>query len=278
MFKGRSLLIATKHEKEQIISPIFEKEFGVKCFVPDHFDTDVLGTFTGEVERKADPITTARQKCTLAMDQANADLAIASEGSFGPHPSIFFVNADEEFLVFIDKKNDLEIIVKEISTTTNFNASEILSLRTLKEFANKVGFPAHGLILRQSKDDFKIIYKGITTWIKLIDAYNHLINHSDTVYVETDMRAIYNPTRRNVIQDATHKLVEKIKTTCPACKTPGFGITSVKEGLPCSACKTPTRSVLSHIHGCQKCNYEDYKVYPYDKTEEDPMYCDQCNP
>lgn len=278
MFKGRSLLIATKHEKEQIISPIFEKELGVICFVPDHFDTDVLGTFTGEVERKFDPVTTAKQKCTLAMDQANADIAIASEGSFGPHPSIFFVNADEEFLVFIDKKNDLEIIVKELSTTTNFNASEIRSLRALKEFANKVGFPSHGLILRQSKNDFKTIYKGITTWIKLIEAYNHLINHSDTVYVETDMRAMYNPTRRNVIQAATHKLVEKIKTTCPACKTPGFGITSVKEGLPCSACKAPTRSILSHLYSCQKCNYQDSKDYPYDKTEEDPMYCDQCNP
>jgi hypothetical protein len=278
MFKGRSLLIATKHEKEQIISPIFEKELGVICFVPDHFDTDVLGTFTGEVERKFDPVTTAKQKCTLAMDQANADLAIASEGSFGPHPSIFFVNADEEILVFIDKKNDLEIIVKELSTTTNFNASEIRSLRALKVFANKVGFPSHGLILRQSKNDFKTIYKGITTWIKLIEAYNHLINHSDTLYVETDMRAMYNPTRRNVIQAAAYKLVEKIKTTCPACKTPGFGITGLKEGLPCSACKTPTRSVLSHLYSCQKCNYEDYKAYPYDKTEEDPMYCDRCNP
>lgn len=278
MFKGRSLLIATKHEKEQIISPIIEKELGVKCFVPDHFDTDVLGTFTGEVERKADPITTARQKCTLAMDQANVDLAIASEGSFGPHPSIFFVNADEEFLVFIDKKNDLEIIVKEISTTTNFNASEIHSLQTLKEFAKKVGFPSHGLILRQSKDNFKSIYKGITTWIKLIEAYNNLINHSDTVYVETDMRAMYNPTRRNVIQAATHKLVERIKKTCPACKTPGFGITGIKEGLPCSACKVPTKSILSHLYSCQKCNYQDSKDYPYDKTEEDPMFCDQCNP
>jgi hypothetical protein len=278
MFKGRSLLIATKHEKEQIISPIFEKELGVICFVPDHFDTDVLGTFTGEVERKFDPITTARQKCELAMDQANADMAIASEGSFGPHPSIFFVNADEEILVFIDKKNDLEIIVKELSTTTNFNASEIHSLRALKVFANKVGFPSHGLILRQSKNDFKNIYKGITTWIKLIDAYNHLINHSDSVYVETDMRAMYNPTRRNVIQAAANKLVEKIKNTCPVCKSPGFGITGIKEGLPCSACKAPTRSILCHIYCCQKCNYEEYKAYPYEKTEEDPMYCDRCNP
>jgi hypothetical protein len=76
----------------------------------------------------------------------------------------------------------------------------------------------------------------------------------------------------------TNLLIEKIKNTCPACKTPGFGITGVKEGLPCSACKAPTRSVLSQIYSCQKCNYEELKAYPYDKTEEDPMYCDQCNP
>lgn len=278
MFKGRSLLIATKHEKEKIISPIFENELGVNCFVPKNMDTDLLGTFTGEVERKFDPITTARQKCEMAMELTNADLAIASEGSFGPHPSMFFVNADEEILLFIDKKNNLEIIVKELSTNTNFNASTINSLRELKIFANKVGFPSHGLILRPSKEHLKGIFKGITSWTRLIDAYNYLINHYETVYIETDMRAMYNPTRRGIIEIAANKLVEKIKSTCPACKTPGFGITGLKEGLPCSACKTPTRSVLSHIYTCQKCNYEQCKDYPYDKTEEDPMYCDQCNP
>jgi len=278
MFKERSLLIATKHEKEKIISPIFEHELGVKCVVPENMDTDLLGTFTGEVERKFDPITTARQKCEMAMQLTNVDLAIASEGSFGPHPSIFFVNADEEILLLIDKKNNLEIIVKELSTSTNFNASEIHSLRELKFFANKAGFPAHGLILRPSKEQITVVFKGITSWVKLIDAYNYLMNYYATVYVETDMRAMYNPTRRAVIQIATNKLVEKIKTTCPICKTPGFGITGVKEGLPCSFCKAPTRSILSHIYTCQKCNYAHCKDYPYIKKEEDPMYCDQCNP
>lgn len=61
----------------------------------------------------------------MAMELANCDLAVASEGSFGPHPTIYFVHADDEFLLFIDKKNDLEIIVRELSTVTNFNGSEI---------------------------------------------------------------------------------------------------------------------------------------------------------
>ena len=67
MFKGRKLVIATKHEKEKVIAPILEKELGVKCFVAPDLDTDLLGTFTGEVERKDDPIITARKKCLIAM-------------------------------------------------------------------------------------------------------------------------------------------------------------------------------------------------------------------
>ena len=55
MFRERNLFIATKHEKEKVIAPILEKELGVKCFVAENFDTDVLGTFTGEVERKRRP-------------------------------------------------------------------------------------------------------------------------------------------------------------------------------------------------------------------------------
>jgi hypothetical protein len=32
------------------------------------------------------------------------DLGVASEGSFGSHPSIFIASADDEFLIFIDTK------------------------------------------------------------------------------------------------------------------------------------------------------------------------------
>lgn len=46
MFKGRNLLIATKHEKEKVIAPILDKELGVNCFVVTNLDTDEFGTFT----------------------------------------------------------------------------------------------------------------------------------------------------------------------------------------------------------------------------------------
>ena len=278
MFEGRKLIIATKHEKEKVIAPILENELGVKCFVAENFDTDVLGTFTGEVERKDDPITTARNKCLIAMKLNNCDLAIASEGSFGMHPFMFFIYADEEIIFFIDKKNDLEIISKELGTETNFNGEDIKSEKQLNDFARQVKFPSHGLIIRKAKDDFTEIVKGITDTQKLNNTFKHFISTYGMAYVETDMRAMYNPTRMKVIEKATKKLTDKINSSCPQCNTPGFGITDRKQGLPCSLCSFKTRSTLSYIYTCQKCAYTKEEMYPNKITEEDPTYCDICNP
>ncbi|MCG3167691.1 MAG: hypothetical protein POELPBGB_03485 [Bacteroidia bacterium] len=278
MFKGRNLIIATKHQKERVIAPVLEEELGVKCFITANFDTDELGTFTGEVERKDDPIATARKKCQIAMESANCDLAVASEGSFGPHPSIYFVPADDEFLILIDKKNGLEILVREISTETNFDGSEIKTEKELKVFADKVKFPSHALIAKNAQKDFTEIKKDITSWKRLNEVYTHFIKKYGSIYLETDMRAMYNPTRMKVIEKASIKLAKKINSNCPKCNTPGFGITDVKQGLPCEICNYPTRSVLSYIYTCIKCTYTKEDIHPNNKNVEDPMYCDVCNP
>ena len=278
MFQERKLIIATKHKKESVIAPILEKELGVCCFIDTAFDTDILGTFTGEIERALDPISTAREKCLRAMELNNCDLGVASEGSFGPHPSMFFVNADDEFLIFIDNKNGIEVIVRELSTSTNFNGRQIQNQRELLEFANQTEFPKHGLILRKSKDENIDIYKGITNVEILKRTFEYLHSRYNSVYVETDMRAMYNPTRMSVIEKATQKLVQKIKSTCPQCQMPGFGITEARKGLECNLCGSPTSSTLSYIYVCQHCKFTKEEMYPNKKTTEDPAYCDYCNP
>jgi hypothetical protein len=278
MFQERKVIIATKHQKENVIAPIFEKELGVTCFIDETFDTDALGTFTGEVERELDPVSTAREKCLRAMKANNCDLGIASEGSFGPHPSMFFVNADDEFLIFIDTKNNVEVIVRELSTSTNYNGMQIQSQKELMEFAKDIGFPKHGLILRKSKDEFTEIHKGITDVKTLNKSFEELYSKYSSVYAETDMRAMYNPTRMSVIENATRKLVKKIKSTCPQCQMPGFGITDAKKGLACNLCGSPTNSTLSYIYVCQHCQFTKEEMYPNIKTTEDPTYCDYCNP
>ena len=278
MFQDRKLIIATKHEKEKVIAPLLEKALGVSCFIDGNFDTDLLGTFTGEIERELDPLATARRKCLMAMELNNCDLAVASEGSFGPHPSMFFASADDEFLIFIDKKNSLEIIERELSTATNFSGKEIKTEAELMKFADSVKFPSHGLILRKAKDEYNGIIKGITDTDRLKEGFNKLLHEFKSVYVETDMRALYNPSRMKVIEAATQKLVTKLNSLCPQCSTPGFGITDVKKGLECSLCGSPTNSTLSHIYVCQHCQYTKEELYPNKKTTEDPMYCDYCNP
>ena len=118
-FEGRSIVIATKHKKQLAMAALLEKELGVTCIVPENLDTDLLGTFTGEIERELSPMDAAKKKCLLAMELTGTDLAVASEGSFGAHPLLYFLPADDEILVFIDKKIDVEIVVREISTKTN---------------------------------------------------------------------------------------------------------------------------------------------------------------
>jgi hypothetical protein len=277
MFEGRKLVIATKHEKEKVISPIIEKELGVQCFVATNFDTDELGTFSGEVERKEDPISTARKKCLLAMEATNCDLAIASEGSFGPHPTMYFISADDEFLIFLDKKNNLEIIVREISTETNFNGAEIKTKIELESFLKSVNFPSHAVILKNDKSDFSDLVKGIVSYELLLNKFNEFIFKYEKAYIETDMRALFNPTRMKVIEQATIKLAQKINSICPKCETPGFGITDVKKGLRCELCSAPTESTLSFIHSCQKCDFTAQEKFPHGKEFEDPMYCNFCN-
>lgn len=278
MFAGRNLLIATKHEKEKVIAPILESLLGVKCLVDNHFDTDLLGSFSGEVERKDDPITTVRNKCLMAMEAGNFDLAVASEGSFGAHPSIYFVPANDEILILIDKKNNLEIIARNLSTETNFRASEITSLKQLKEFADGAGFPAHGLIIKKSETDFEDMVKGITNWETLNSTFNYFIETFQSAYIETDMRAMQNPMRMENIRKATLNLVSKVKSACPQCETPGFDVVAVNKGLPCQLCGLPTRSILSYTYTCARCAYTIKEMYPNKKTFEDPIYCDYCNP
>ena len=81
-----------------------------------------------------------------------------------------------------------------------------------------------------------------------------------------------------VIEKATEKLIESMNRLCPHCQMPGFDISDVKEGLPCSQCGSATRSTLAWVYQCQKCKYQQEVKFPKGKSQEDPMYCDWCNP
>jgi hypothetical protein len=278
LFKNRRLIIATKHKKEEVISPILEKALGVRCFNDSTFDTDTFGTFSGEIERLKDPVQTIREKCLAAMEKNDCDLAVASEGSFGPHPSLYFANADDELVMLVDRKNNIEIVSREISLETNFNARSVKTKTELLEFVKSVQFPSHAVILKKAVNDHSFIKKGIQNEADLIEYFNYSIKNFGSAYIETDMRAMFNPTRMKIIEVAAQKLVENIQKICPHCQTPGFSVKESIPGLPCEWCNYPTNSVLCHKAVCSSCGFEELTKFPYQKEFEDPTYCAHCNP
>lgn len=277
-FEGRKVVIATMHQKEQVIGPALNQAFGMQYCTPEHLNTDQLGTFTGEIERILSPLDAARKKCQMALELSDAEFAIGSEGSFGPHPTFFFSSSDEEYLVLKERKTDLEISVKICSLNTNFGIYSKDSDEKLEEFLHRVKFPSHALIVKNSEYQHSFIHKGIRAISILTKAMEDCNAQFGEFFITTDMRAMYNPTRMEVIRELTEKLIDKMRVCCPHCKRPGFGISEVKKGLMCSSCFRPTNSIKIAIFTCSGCHYTQINEYPESKKEEDPMYCDYCNP
>lgn len=177
-----------------------------------------------------------------------------------------------------DKKNNIEVIERVLSLDTNFNEALIETRLQLEDFLKKAQFPSHGVIIKDTKDHPKTIIKGIDNWTDLELHYTNFANENRSFYIETDMRAMYNPTRMKVIEEACLKLIKKAQTVCPSCDFPGFGIVRAEEGLPCEWCSNKTRSTLAFVYECKRCNYSERDYFPHGKRTEDPMYCDFCNP
>lgn len=96
LFKNRVAILATMHKKEEVISPILENELGIEIVVPEGFNTDQFGTFTGDIERMGDQYDAARHKAMGSMYLYDKTLAFASEGSFGPTQSFHLYHLTEK--------------------------------------------------------------------------------------------------------------------------------------------------------------------------------------
>ena len=273
-FRDRVIVIASMHRKDLAIAPVLEKDFGLKCRIAEGIDTDRFGTFSGEVERIGSPIDAARMKCDFVLDRGDADLVIATEGSFGPHPSAFFLPAHQELILVKDKLLGIEIQASTLTTETNFAQAQVSNTIELLAFASKVNFPTHGLIL---KSDHRI-EKGIESEQGLLYVFEDMLNQGFPISVETDMRAMMNPTRMKIIKALTYQLGEKMKCLCPACKTPGFDLVKHIPGLPCELCFQPTRIAKSIVRACQKCLFAEEIELPQTKRFADPAVCLHCNP
>ena len=282
-YKGSCIILPTKHAKSIAISPPFFKTLGASV-IEYIIDTDKLGTFSGEIERDGNALECARKKCEWSFNKLGhkVEFAIASEGSFGPHPFIPFLPCDHEILYFIDRRRDFHLHLSHISEKTNYRTATVKSLEELHRFAEQASFPSHALIMRPRNRDTKksIIFKGLDTWQALEDAFKECTQYSEegTAWLETDMRAQFNPSRMKVIGELAMKLSHRLKTKCPGCNNPGWGQIRYEKGLICRYCGSETELVKSEIFGCVTCDYEENRDRADYKKEADPEECPYCNP
>lgn len=259
-------------------------------------DTDRLGTFTGEVERVGTPIETAIKKARLGMRGVGAKLGLANEGSFGPHPYIPFIPGCHEVIVFIDDELGIEIAESIVSAETNYAHIDAHSSDDISDFLQRAKFPAHGLIVRPNKTDQSLlskakqiltgssdgaaIYKEIQDKDTLLAAIlsSQKLSEDGLAHIETDMRAHMNPTRLRVLRALGIKLARRLRSTCPECECPGFGLTGSEGALRCEECGYPSEAPAIEIHSCPKCQFQQKCARRDGITHVEAMYCSRCNP
>jgi hypothetical protein len=276
---NRVAVLGTMHQKETAIAPILAETVGIQVVVPERFDTDRFGTFTRDRDRPGSQLETARQKARAALEQTDCTLGIASEGSFGPHPGLPMLPCDREVVLLLDTAHGLEIVGAALSTQTNYRHAVVQSVAEALRFAETVQFPSHGLVVMPPPSGARTageIVKGIVDRETLVAAVETLLGRSPTVHVETDMRALYNPTRMAVIAQATQDLVQRMQQGCPACGLPGFGEVERRSGLPCGVCGTPTALTAAVIWQCPACQFR--QEVPGPLAAADPGSCPFCNP
>tara|TARA_R110000868_G_scaffold285407_2_gene545888 strand:- start:1480 stop:2313 length:834 start_codon:yes stop_codon:yes gene_type:complete len=275
-YKNQRVLLASKHKKEKAIADVFFNQLECHVCVED-FDTDKFGTFTGEIERPLTPYETCILKARHAGEQFNYNLSVASEGSFGPHPSSPFIPSAHEIMVFIDKINDWIIAEQLVSHKTNYAMITVDKSTELSVFLKCVGFPKHALVL-QTKSTHALVIKGIRTSSCLSSALKQGFQADPYLLLSTDMRAMMNPTRMDVLSELADKLAVRIGEHCPTCKTPGFGFKSTKGKLPCSICGLFTSLHEKEVWGCIQCDYYEARPRRDGLTGADPGCCNGCNP
>lgn len=280
-YNGRQVALATKHHKEAVLGPPLLQAVGMTLVVPKGLDTDLLGTFSGEIKRAGIARDVAVKKACLGMKALGLSLGLASEGSFGPHPQWMFVPADYELLAFVDEDQSITVVQQVMSTETNYAQTRVRAVGDLIDFLGPVQFPSHGLVVwPDSGLQAPFLFKGITDLETLGDAVKRCVGVSDNGYahVETDMRAHMNPSRRVVLRDVAVALGQRLRTHCPECGTPGWGLVDVRRGLPCEECGTETSLVCAAIYGCVRCGYKNEIPREDGVIKTSPEFCPWCNP
>ena len=272
-YAGKKASLATMHGKHELISPHMNT-LGLTVFTSP-IDTDMFGTFTGDIARRESPIDTAIAKAREGMRASSTTLGIASEGSIGVQGFLPIV-ADVETVVFVDDEEGF--VLAETAISHQIVAHSWLLSHGLPQETDleRAGFPDHGLIVRTDADDV-----ATTKGIHDLEHLNRVVEQcwekgATQITVESDLRAHHCPSRRPTIAEAARKLAERLSTSCPSCHCPGWGLVDVVRGRECALCNGPTQGKIADVYGCCRCPEQITTLI--DVPLADPSTCERCNP
>lgn len=276
-YAGTVIAVGTMHGKERQMAPVFAAQLGARVIAPPGIDTDQFGTFAGEVTRTLTPVAAATAKARLAMSTAKVPYGLASEASYDTCYGMLAMH--QEILVFVDDTRGIQVVEGVNTPGAPGSPTMVETSQEAVAAARRFGFPAQGAVVKATVEDgVQVFSKGITDADAFLAIVNVAVTAADDhrAWVEPDLRAHHNPSRREVLAALASRLAGRLATPCPGCSCPGYGKVAVHEGLPCRACGCPTSLVSADIHGCPACEHRNDVARS--ETAAEPRFCPLCNP
>lgn len=271
-----SVALGTMHGKALAIAPPLAP-LGVQLVVAEGLDTDRFGTFAGDVPRAGNMLEAARAKAGAAARLTGLPVALASEGAYGPHPSVPFLSLGRELILWLDTRTGHEIVVHHIDETPDYDRFVASSYAEAEPLLARIGFPATAVILSAEGAPTRPLARGLRDRAALAAAFAHLPAGTGAL-IQSDMRAHMNPRRMAQIALLAQRLAERLAQVCPSCGAPGWGPLRPAPGLPCDWCEEPTLLPGGEVQGCTACGASQTLPRPDGLIRADPAYCPACNP
>jgi hypothetical protein len=261
------VVLITKHGKARWIAPHLEP-LGYQVTESTLFDTDSLGTFSGEIERTLSPKEAALSKAKKACELTKADWGLGSEGSFGGGPAPAMINWNTELLCLYQASSGVTVYAQAAGPTS------------VQEFTLDGDLPLAQTLLKQPNQLWILrseqgIEKGLSA-TQVLDRVTDIGGSTEQLKIEPDLRAMHCPERQQMIAKAAEDLVRRLSTTCPECQAFNFVVKEKQPGLTCTLCSLPTEQAKSWTRICDACGHRHDDIV--EQKGADPTYCHFCNP
>ncbi len=216
---GPAVLIATMHGKEAVLAPHLSS-LGFRVLLPVGYDTDALGTFSGDVRRPGTAFEAALEKARRACDITGVSRAVASEGTYRPCQTLFPGVRNAELLAFVDRDAGIEFVEFLTDTPTRFVMGRVppdVSASAVKALLADIGWPEVRVLVVPNDPGQGVqpdlVFKGIADEQTLEEAFEACAAHSPDgwVHLETDLRAHMNPTRMASVAQVGLRLADRLR-------------------------------------------------------------------